>query len=1125
MNPTQLSIWQRTLLLAAALGALWAATPAPAMEHDEPPSTEQLPPGAKVLKLEALPTALDLSNQYAYGQLVVLAQLASGDKVDVTRMARVSLTQPVVKVSRHGQVRPVENGSAEVKCSLAGHSVSVPVKVSSQKEHYKVSFVRDVMPTISRMGCNAGTCHGSAQGKNGFQLSLRGYDPLFDHRALTDDIQGRRFNRAAPEQSLMLLKMSGEVPHVGGVLTKPGESYYELLRAWIGDGVKLDLGAPRVKSIEIYPKSPSLPLPGMKQQMGVLATYTDGSMRNVSAEAFVESSNTEVATVDKQGLVTAVRRGETAILARYEGSYAATTLIVMGDRGGYAWKPVPEYNFIDTLVYDKLKQMRILPSDVCADSDFIRRVYLDLTGLPPQPQDVRAFLADSRPEREKRDDLVDRLVGSADFVEHWTNKWADLLQVNSKFLGEIGAKKFRAWIREAVSDNVPYDRLCHILLTASGSNVQNPPASYFKILRDPDAAMENTTHLFLAVRFNCNKCHDHPFERWTQNQYYNMAAFFAQVARAPDPQYKGKKIPGTDVNGPKDLVEIISDSKTGDVKNLRTGAVAAPTFPFTHAEMPPANLPRREQLARWITSKDNPYFAKSYVNRVWSYLLGVGIIEPVDDIRAGNPPSNPKLLDRLTEDFVHSGFNVRHLIRTICQSRTYQHAIEANKWNADDNVNYSHAVARRLSAEVLYDAIHRASGSVTHLPGLPAGARAAQLLDANVKVPGGFLEQLGRPPRESACECERTSSMQLGPVLSLVTGPVINDALRDPANRLAKIVAGENDDAKVIEEVFLSILSRRPSPKELSVALKEFQGNAGEFAELRADHKRRKDALAVYEKQLPTKQLVWEKSMAKLPHWTMLRPDSMKSAEGATLTLQPDNSVLASGKNPDKDTYTISVTTEMTGITALRLEVMTDKKLPARGPGRAPNGNFVLQDFKVTTEPAENEGEEVKPQKVAFGRSVADFSQDGFNVAGAVDDNPTSGWAVAPVLGRSHVAVFESKSPVGFLEGTKLTFTLKQDYGGKHVIGRLRLSATTLKPPVPLQILPEEIAGAIKVAAKDRTAAQKATLTNYFRSRDAELARLQREYNELVIPADARTMAAQDLAWALMNSPAFLFNH
>jgi hypothetical protein len=512
------------------------------------------------------------------------------------------------------------------------------------------------------------------------------------------------------------------------------------------------------------------------------------------------------------------------------------------------------------------------------------------------------------------------------------------------------------------------------------------------------------------------------------------------------------------------------------------------------------------------------------VNRVWSYLLGVGIIEPVDDIRAGNPPSNPKLLDKLTEDFVQSGFNVRHLIRTICKSRTYQHAIETNKWNADDSANYSHAVARRLSAEMLFDAIHRAAGSVTHLPGMPAGARAAQLFDAGVKVPGGFLDQLGRPPRESACECERTSSMQLGPVLSLVTGPVINDAIRDPNNRIAKIVAAEKDDAKVVEELFLSILSRKPSAKELEVATKEFRGNNSEFAELAADHTRRKDALLAYEKQLPAKQAAWEESMAKLPQWTVLRPETLKSAEGATLALQPDGSVLASGKNPVKDTYSFTVKTPMSGITAIRLEVLDDKRLPARGPGRAPNGNFVLQNFKVIAEPAE-EDEGAEPYKVAFGRSVADFSQDGYNVSGAVDDNPTSGWAVAPAFGRPHTAIFEAKSPFGFAEGTTLTFTLTQNFGGQHIIGKLRLSATTLKPPVPLELIPSEIADAIKVAAMDRTPAQKTTLTNYFRSRDSELARLQRELNELVIPADARTMAAQDLAWALMNSPAFLFNH
>ena len=380
---------------------------------------------------------------------------------------------------------------------------------------------------------------------------------------------------------------------------------------------------------------------------------------------------------------------------------------------------------------------------------------------------------------------------------------------------------FRNWIRKAVAGNMPYDKFVYTILTASGSNIDNPPASYYKILREPGPAMENTTQLFLAIRFNCNKCHDHPFERWTQDQYYHLAAYFAQVGREEDPKFKGQKIGDRRrLEGVPPLVEIITDRTTGEVKHERTGAVTAPMFPFQHAGSGPATGPRRVQLARWITSKDNPYFAKSYVNRLWSYLLGVGIIEPVDDIRAGNPPSNPRLLDQLTEEFMASGFDVRHMVRLICKSRTYQMSIQTNAWNKDDDINFSHAMARRLPAEVLYDAIHRATGSVSHLPGLPPGARAAQLLDSSEDVPGGFFTLFGKPPRESACECERSGSMMLGPVLNLVNGPVVADALKDPENRLAKLAAREMDDRKVIEELFMAILCRPAHPG----------GNRGKFA-------------------------------------------------------------------------------------------------------------------------------------------------------------------------------------------------------------------------------------------------------------------------------------------------------
>jgi hypothetical protein len=912
------------------------------------------------------------------------------------------------------------------------------------------------------------------------------------------------------------------VPHVGGVLTGSGHPYSELLRAWIADGVKLDLNSPRVSKLEITPRSVVLPLPEMKQQMAVQATYSDGSVRDVTLEAFIESSNTEVATVDRNGIVTAVRRGEATMLARYEGNYAAAGLFVMGDRHGFTWQPVEEYNYVDALVHEKQRQVKVLPSGLCTDAEFIRRVYLDLTGLPPQPEQIKAFLADTRPTRVKRDDLIDKLVGSPEYVEHWTNKWSDLLQVNRKFLAPEGADAFRKWIRQAVADNMPYNKFAHTILTASGSNLDNPPASYYKVLRDPDAAMENTTQLFLAVRFNCNKCHDHPFERWTQDQYYNLAAFFAQVNRAEDPRFKGQKVGGTDVEGAKPKVEIISDRNSGEVTHLRTGVTAKPVFPFTHKDLAPLTAPRREQLAHWVTSKENPYFAKSYVNRLWSYLLGVGIIEPVDDIRAGNPPTNPKLLDRLTEDFVASGFNVQHVLKTICKSRTYQTSVVANPWNKDDEVNYARALPRRLPAEVLYDTIQRATGSVSHLPGLPAGARAAQLLDSNVEIPGGFLDQFGKPPRESACECERSSSLMLGPVLTLVNGPVVAEAIKDPQNRLAKLLATEKNDVKLVEEIYLALLCRQPTKAELELGLQALRDGEAEYGAQLARYNQKVAELKAYEAQLDARQSQWEAGLKNVPVWATVEVVKATARAGAVLKTQPDGSILATGKNAPNETYTVTTRTKLKGITAIRLEALPDPSLPAMGPGRAPNGNFVLNYLKLE---AKEEGAPGAAAPVVLQKGQATFAQNMFPAANALLNQPQTGWAIAEQFGKAHSAFFELQKPLSTAKDTELIFTLVQKWPGKdHNLGKFRLYVTTSKPPLALTPLPENLAKLLAIDPAQRTPPQKAELSNLYRAQDPELARLQRAVAEQGQPVDKRQPGAQDLAWALINSKAFLFN-
>lgn len=1106
-----------TMLRYVALSlAAWAFTGMPA------DAQEKLPSGAQVTKLEVSPARITLANPYAYAQVLVTGHLANGERLDVTRL--VQLDRPAsVTVSATGLVRPAADGEGVLKFTINGQMATIPVKVTGLKQKYTVSYVRDVMPVLGRLGCNAGTCHGAKDGKNGFKLSLRGYDPLGDHQSLTDDLEGRRFNRAAPDTSLMLMKPSGAVPHVGGVLTKPGEPYYELLRDWIAAGVKADLDSPRVTSIDIQPKGAVIPLPGMKQQMAVYATYSNGQVRDVTAEAFIESSNTEVATADRQATITAVRRGEATVMARYEGAYAAATLVIMGDRTGFAWKEVPTFNYVDELVYEKLRQVKILPSDVCGDAEFIRRLYLDLTGLPPEPAQVRAFLADARPTRVKRDELVDRLIGSPDFIEHWTNKWADLLQVNRKFLGEQGAIALRGYIRKAVAENMPYDKFVYSILTGAGSNLDHPEASYFKILRDADAAMENTTQLFLAVRFNCNKCHDHPFERWTQDQYYQLAAYFAQVGRSEDPRFKGQKVGGSAVEGATPLVEVINDLASGNVVHARTGVVTPPAFPYKHGDLAPATASRRQQLARWVTSKDNVYFARSYVNRLWSYLLGVGLIEPVDDIRAGNPPSNPKLLDRLTQEFVAGGFNVRQMLAIICKSRTYQHSVVGNAWNQDDELNYSHAIARRLPAEVLYDAIQRATGSVSRLPGLPPGARAAQLLDSAQDAPGGFLDLFGKPPRESACECERSGSMLLGPVLNLVNGPVVGDAVKDPSNRIARLLATEKDSNKVIDELYLAVLCRLPTAKERAAALKTFQEAEGDYQQLLTEGKRRADALTAYEKNLSALQEKWEAGLKQQVHWEPLEIVSATSTGGATLTKQPDGSILASGKNPFPETYKVTAKTPLTGITGIRLEALTDSRLPANGPGRSPNGNFVLSEFSVMAQPA---GSTTPPTAVGLQKPQATFSQQGFAIAAAIDNNPATGWAIAPQVGKPHTAVFEVKSPVTFAGGATLHFTLLHNFQGKdHNLGKFRLSVTTSKASLSLTGPPEALASALHTPATQRTPQQKAMLAQAYQVQDTELARLRQAVAEHPLPVDARQPGAQDLVWALINSKAFQFNH
>jgi len=1099
----------RKLTMVVTCGA--ALTLAGQFAAAEP--TEKLPEGAQITALEVNPPEIKLDGKYGYVQAIVTATLADGATLDVTRMVTPTVEGDLASVNESLPVRPLADGAGKLTLSVGGNSIDLPLAVSGQTGKYEASFVGEVMPVMSKMGCNAGTCHGSLAGKGGFKLSLRGYDPLYDHRALTDDVSSRRINRAAPDQSMMLLKPAGVIPHVGGVLMQPEQPYYEIIRSWIAGGLKLDLDAPRVTSIDLSPKNPIVPLPGMKQQMKVLATYSDGRVRDVTLEAFIESGNTEVAEPNKTGLVSVIRRGEAPVLARFEGAYTATTITAMGDRSGFEWKGMPANNKIDEFVANKLQRVKTLPSELASDAEFIRRVSLDLVGLPPTPEEVRAFLADERDTNVKRAELIDRLVGSGDYVELWTNKWADLLQVNRKFLGEEGAFALRGWIKQAVSSNMPYDQMVYTVLTASGSTLENPPAAYFKVLRTPQELMENTTQLFLGVRFNCNQCHDHPFERWTQGQYFHLAAYFAQVGRKADPVAKGQVIGGTAVEGGTPLVEDIFDSGAGEVTHGGTGQPAAPSFPYEHGGQAGAEASRREQLARWVTSKENQYFAKSYVNRLWGYLFGRGIIEPIDDIRAGNPPTNPELLDYLTQEFIDSGFDMQHVLKLICNSRTYQLSIKTNPYNDDDTINYSHAVARRLPAEVLYDTIQQACGSVSNLPGVPAGYRATQLPDVGLTLPSGFFEVFGRPARESACECERSDGMMLGPVMTLVNGPTIADAIADPNNAITKLVATEADDGKLVNEIFLRLLARPATPEEVTTSIAALHASAADVIDLQSQ-------LLEHQKKVDEAQAAWE-SKRVAPVWDTPAPASTASSMGANLAVQADQSIKVDGAS-GKGTYTVAIPVPAGPLTALRVELLADDSLPQRGPGRAMNGNLVLSELTATIAP---QAAPDQAQPIAFGKATADFNQDGYPATSAIDGNPGTGWAVLPQNGKDHTGLFELKEPLTLDAPAVLTVTLDQQHDDTHTIGKFRLATSSTPSPSAAASVPEPIAKILSTKPELRTAEQLAELTGYHRSLDTKWMRL----NQAVKSAseqqkNVRLTGAQDLAWALINSPAFLFN-
>lgn len=764
------------------------------------------PVSGGIQKLQIQPPSLVFSSLGEIRRILVTGHTKNGERLDLSSSFEIKPDSSIIKINQNGSLQAIQEGKIELSISARGKKTVLPIKVRISSSKAKTTFLRDVMPVINKVGCTNGVCHGAAKGKNGFKLSLRGYDPEFDYQSLLYDMSSRRFNRADPSQSLMLAKPSQQIPHEGGLQLKPGSSYYNRILTWIAEGVPFgDSQNDRVEKLEAFPKDIFMHGPGRTQQVVVIAHFGDGSTRDVTGEAHFGSSNGDAVTVDNS-IVRGIRKGESTLMVRYEGKFIMVPVTVLNPKSGFTWVSLPQYSYIDELVDSKLKRLKIQPSAVAEDAEFLRRVTLDLTGRLPEPKVIGSFLKDSRATHIKRSEVIIRLIKSEAYADYWTLKWGDLLRSNRKFMSYKGMWIFREWLRESILENKPYDVLVQELLTATGSTFENPATNFFLAARGPKAAMEATTQLFLGIRMVCAQCHDHPFEKWTQDQYFQMAAFFSAIGIRPGFES------GEEVIFRKRIENEMRHPKDGQLINPRI-LVASSENSVTSVEED-----ERKPLVTWLTSKKNPFFARAIVNRIWSYFFHRGIINPVDDIRASNPAVNESLLDALAKDFKDHNFDLQYLMKTITNSRVYQTTFRTNEWNNDDTLNFSHQVPRRLGAESLADAIGLATGSKFKLPEMPDDYRPIQVPDPHVGK-GGFLDLFGRPQREEPCECERRSEVSLPHALNLLNGPILANAISDPDGRIAKLILEGKSQEQVVEDLYLATLSRSPTPKEHDLVL------------------------------------------------------------------------------------------------------------------------------------------------------------------------------------------------------------------------------------------------------------------------------------------------------------------
>lgn len=697
----------------------------------------------------------------------------------------------------------------------------VPAAATAEAEPPAASFRRDVMQVLSKAGCNAGACHGNANGKGGFKLSLRGEDPATDHRALTAELGGRRINTFEPAQSLILLKATTGLAHEGGRRFQTNDWEYRSLQRWIAAGAEDDAGrTPPLVALEVTPGHRVVVEPEARLQLQATAVFADGSRRDVTREAVYEPAAPTV-RASAGGTLEPVVQGESVVLARYLSRQVPVRVAFIPARPGYRWTGPRPVNFVDRHLFARWRELRMNPAADCGDRVFLRRVHLDLLGALPTGAEARAFAGDRRPDKRAR--LVDDLLERPEFADFWALKWGDLLRLEERALDRKGLDSFHRWIRDSLATGKPMDQFARELVAARGSTYAHPPANFYRANRTPVDRALTVAQVFLGTRLHCAQCHNHPFDRWSQEDYHDWAAVFARI------QFKVLRNDRRDENDSHEFKgeQVVYLAARGEVENPRTGRPARPRW-LGETHSPAAPAPGKgdelDALAAWITR--HPDFARVLVNRAWFHLMGRGLVDPVDDFRATNPPSHPALLEELAGDFVRHHHDLRHLLRRILLSATYQRASEPHPGNPDDDTLYTHALVRRLGAEVLLDIQHQAAGVVPHLRGYPEGVRAIQqpgaapTREARKNGVDRFLETFGKPPRLLTCECERSADTTMAQAFQLISGGPLQDLIRHPRNRLATLLASGGSDREILDDLFWSVLSRPPAEEERAALLR-----------------------------------------------------------------------------------------------------------------------------------------------------------------------------------------------------------------------------------------------------------------------------------------------------------------